>query len=83
MRTILIASWKFGKRAVPIAIIAVLALSLIAASNNIVWLQAGQGRANWHSQPLETTISRMSRTLRSNGTMRVVMFQQPLPFRMG
>ena len=57
MRTILIASWKFGKRAVPIAIIAVLALSLIAASNNIVWLQAGQGRANWHSQPLETTIS--------------------------
>ena len=50
-------SRKIGKTAVPLAIITILALSLIAASNNIVWLQAGQGRANWHSQPLESTIS--------------------------
>jgi polyvinyl alcohol dehydrogenase (cytochrome) len=57
MRTKLIASWKIGKMAVPLAIIAVLALSMIAASNNIVWLEAGQGRTNWHSQPLESTIS--------------------------
>jgi polyvinyl alcohol dehydrogenase (cytochrome) len=57
MHTNLNHSRKIGKIAVPFAIIAVLALSLIAASNNIVWLQAGQGRANWHSQPLESTIS--------------------------
>jgi len=57
MHTNLNHSRKIGKIAVPFAIIAVLALSLIAASNNIVWLQAGQGRANWHSQPMEKTIS--------------------------
>jgi polyvinyl alcohol dehydrogenase (cytochrome) len=32
-------------------------LMLTAASNNIVWLEAGQGQANWRYQPMELTIS--------------------------
>ena len=48
---------KSGKMAGLLAMLAVLVLTLTAASNNIVWLEAGQGRTNWRSQPLETTIS--------------------------
>jgi polyvinyl alcohol dehydrogenase (cytochrome) len=49
---------KYGKKAGLLALFVISMLSLVAASkSNTVWLMAGQGRTNWHYQPLEKTIS--------------------------
>ena len=57
MRSIFSHFQKSGKMAGLLAFAVMLALTQIAASNNIVWLTAGQGRTNWRSQPLETNLS--------------------------
>ena len=48
---------KLGKFIGILLVVLMAATPVLAASSNIVWLQAGQGRTNWRSQPLETTIS--------------------------
>jgi len=47
----------FGKFIGILLAVLMAATPVLAASSNIVWLTAGQGRTNWRSQPLETTIS--------------------------
>ena len=48
-----------GKKISLFAMFVVMVLSSVSASanSNVVWLQSGQGRTNWHSQPLESTLS--------------------------
>ena len=48
---------KTVKMAVALVAPLFFASTVLAASSSGVWLQAGQGRANWRSQPLETSIS--------------------------
>ena len=48
---------KFGKFIGILLAVLMTATPVLAASNNIVWLTSGQGRTNWRSQSLESTIS--------------------------
>jgi len=48
---------KLGKFIGILLAILMAATPVLAASSKMTWLTAGQGSTNWHSQPLETTIS--------------------------